>query len=67
MKKLKDLLPGRKTDAVMGYRIAEPRPTLLAACWALIYLGLPLLAVGMLIDGLIQLATGVCTGLWCYF
>ena len=66
MKKLKDLLPGRKTDAVMGYRIAEPRPTLLAACWALIYLGLPVLLLGMLLDLLGQLITGYCTGLWCY-
>jgi hypothetical protein len=67
MKKLKALLPGRKTDAVMGYRIAEPRPTLLAACWALIYLGLPVLLLGMLLDMLVQLITGYCTGLWCYF
>jgi hypothetical protein len=66
-KKLKALLPGRKTDAVMGYRIAEPRPTLLAACWALIYLGLPVLLLGMLLDLLVQLITGYCTGLWCYF
>ena len=51
----------------MGYRIPEPRLTGMAVLWALIYLGLPVLAVGMLIDGLIQLATGVCTGLWCYF
>jgi hypothetical protein len=67
MKKLKVLLPGRKTDYVMGYRIAEPRPTLLAACWALIYLGLPVLLLGMLLDLLVQLITGYCTGLWCYF
>jgi hypothetical protein len=25
------------------------------------------LLVGTLIDGLIQLTTGVCTGLWCFF
>jgi hypothetical protein len=28
---------------------------------------LPVLLVGTLIDGLIQLTTGVCTGLWCFF
>jgi hypothetical protein len=28
---------------------------------------LPLFLLGSLIDGLIQLTTGVCTGLWCYF
>jgi hypothetical protein len=49
MKKLKALFQGRKNDAVMGYRIAEPRPTLLAACWAMIYLGLPVLLLGLTI------------------
>jgi hypothetical protein len=39
----------------------------MALGWALVYLGLPVLLVGTLIDGLIQLTTGVCTGLWCFF
>ena len=50
----------------MGYRIAEPRPTLLAVFWALVYLGLPVLLVGMLLDLLVQWFTGYCTGFWCY-
>ena len=54
-------------QTVRGHRIPEPRLTGMAVLWALIYLGLPVLAVGTLIDALIQLATGVCTGLWCYF
>ena len=53
-------------QTVMGYRIPEPRLTGMAVLWALVYLGLPLLLVGTLIDGLIQLTTGVCTGL-CFF
>jgi len=28
---------------------------------------LPLLLLGTLIDLAIQLATGICTGLWCFF
>jgi hypothetical protein len=32
-----------------------------------VYLGLPLLLVGTLIDLVIQLTTGICTGLWCFF
>jgi len=32
-----------------------------------VYLGLPLLLVGTLIDLAIQLTTGSCTGLWCFF
>ena len=35
--------------------------------WTIGVTAIALAAVGMLIDGLIQLATGVCTGLWCYF
>jgi len=66
MKKLKALFQGRKNDAVMGYRIAEPRPTLLAAFWAMIYLGLPVLLLGMLLDLLLQLITGCCSGFWCF-
>ena len=56
-----------KIDSVMGYRIQEPRPTWLAACWVLIYLALPVLLLGTLIDLLIQAVTGYCSGFWCYF
>ena len=63
----KRLFKRHPVQTVMGHRIAEPRLTWMALGWALIYLGLPLLAVGMLIDALIQLATGICTGLWCFF
>jgi hypothetical protein len=64
---LKKILTRHPVQTVMGHRIPEPRLTWMALLWALVYLGLPVLLLGMLIDGLIQLATGVCTGLWCYF
>jgi hypothetical protein len=64
--KLQGIFKRRKTQTVMGYRIAEPRPTLLAACWALLYLGLPVLLAGTLLDLLVQVLTGYCTGFWCY-
>ena len=51
----------------MGHRIAEPRYTWQAGFWIGMYVLLPLFLLGSLIDGLIQLTTGVCTGLWCYF
>ena len=54
-------------QTVMGQRIAEPRPTLMAAFWVLFYLALPLLVLGVAIDVLVQYATGVCTGVWCWF
>ena len=56
----------RPITTVMGYRIQEPRPTWLAACWVLIYLALPVLLLGTLVDLLIQVVTGYCSGFWCY-
>ena len=52
---------------VMGQRIAEPRPTLWAVVWAVVYLVLPVMILGMCVDGLVQLLTGHCTGFWCWF
>ena len=54
-------------QTVMGYRLPEARLTWQAALWMVVYLGLPLLLLGTLIDLAIQLTTGICTGLWCFF
>ena len=54
-------------QTIMGHRLAEPRPTLMVVMWAMIYLGLPVALVGGLIDVLIQVFTGHCTGWWCWF
>jgi len=54
-------------QTVMGYRLPEPHLTWQAALWMVVYLGLPLLLLGTLIDLAIQLTTGICTGLWCFF
>jgi len=56
-----------RIEEVMGHRIAEPRPTLWAVFWIMVYLILPVLAVGTLIDWLVQFSTGYCVGLWCLF
>jgi hypothetical protein len=55
-----------KVEEVMGHRISEPRPTLWAAFWVIVYLIVPVLLLGMLIDLLIQGVTGHCVGLWCW-
>jgi hypothetical protein len=55
------------TQTILGHRIPEPRLTWMALLWGLLYLGLPLLVVGTLIDLLIQKITGTCTGFWCFF
>ena len=54
-------------QTIMGHRLAEPRPTLMAVMLAMIYLGLPVALIGGLIDVLIQVFTGHCTGWWCWF
>ena len=54
-------------EQVMGYRISEPRPTLWAVFWVIVYLILPVMALGSLVDLLVQWSTGQCTGLWCMF
>ena len=54
-------------QTVMGHRLPEPRLTWGAAAMALLYPGVPVLAVGMVIDAVIQIVTGRCTGVWCWF
>lgn len=56
-----------KSQPILGYDIDKPRIT--AAGWLLIlvYLGVPAMLIGGLIDFMIQLATGRCLGVWCLF
>ena len=54
-------------QTVMGHRLPEPRLTWQAGLWVFIYVGIPLLLIGTLIDLARQLTTGICTGLWCFF
>ncbi len=64
---LQRLLAKRRDQTVMGFRLEEPRLTLIALMWVLIYLGLPVIGLGLLMDFLIEWTTGSCVGLWCYF
>jgi len=57
----------RKEQTVMGHRLEEPRLTLMVVLWALVYVGLPLMVVGSLIDLGVQVVTGQCVGFWCWF
>jgi len=57
----------KQTETVMGYRLDEPRPTLMLVLWAFIYVGLPLIVVSSVVDLLVQQITGNCTGFWCWF
>jgi hypothetical protein len=57
----------RKEQTVMGHRLEEPRMTLMVVLWALVYIGLPLIVAGSLIDLGVQAVTGQCVGFWCGF
>ena len=50
---------------VMGHDIAGARLTPAGVMWLLVYLGLPVLVLGNLLDLLIQWGLGWCVGLWC--
>jgi hypothetical protein len=52
---------------IMGHCIEEPRLTGMAWGWGMVYLGLPILLLGMAMDGVVQAITGQCTGVWCWF
>lgn len=59
--------PEGPKDAVMGWRLPGERIT--AAGWAVIFAVFlaPILFVGLLLDGFVQLAFGWCLGVWCWF
>ena len=55
-----------KLQTVAGHTIAEPRITAMAIWLGFLWVGLPILVLGGLMDLVMQLVFGVCTGLWCY-
>lgn len=64
---LQRLFAKRRDQTVMGYRLEEPRLTRIALMWVLLYVGLPVISLGLLMDFVIAWMTGRCIGLWCYF
>lgn len=62
-------LRGRERDrrAVLGHDIPRPRLTLAGAAYLLLYLGLPVLVLGNLLDLFVQAVFGWCVGVWCLF
>lgn len=55
-----------KLQSVAGHKLPEPRITPVAIWLVFLWVGLPVLAIGGLLDVVMQLAFGVCTGLWCF-
>ncbi|WP_018998333.1 hypothetical protein [Hirschia maritima] len=54
-----------KVQTISGYRLKEPRITPMALWLFFLKVALPVLVIGGIIDLVVQLTTGVCTGLWC--
>ena len=50
---------------VMGHDIGGARLTAAGVFWLGVYLGLPVLVLGNLLDLLVQWGLGWCVGLWC--
>lgn len=55
-----------KLQTIAGHKIAEPRITPMAIWLVFLWVGVPVLVLGGLMDLVMQGVFGVCTGLWCY-
>ena len=58
-------MPKSKLQTISGETIPEPRITLMAVWLVFLWVGLPILVIGGLLDLAVQIIFGVCTGLWC--
>lgn len=52
-------------QTVMGHTIPEPAMTPRAYALLVLYVGLPVLLIGMSLDLLVQWLFGWCVGFWC--
>jgi hypothetical protein len=55
-----------KLQTVAGHKLPEPRVTLTAVWLGFLWVGLPVLVLGGLMDVAMQVGFGLCTGLWCF-
>ena len=55
----------RQSHRIHGHDIARPRLTAAGLAWCFVYLALPVLLVGSVLDALAQWLLGWCVGLWC--
>ena len=55
-----------KLQTVAGHKLPEPRITPMAIWLVFLWVGLPVLVLGGLLDVIMQVGFGGCTGLWCF-
>lgn len=51
--------------AILGHDIPKARLTVLGWTWGALYLGLPVMLLGNLLDFFFQWTLGWCIGVWC--
>jgi len=54
-----------KEHAILGHDIPKARLTISGGAWGALYLGLPVILLGNLIDFFFQWTLGWCIGVWC--
>ncbi|MBP8148358.1 MAG: hypothetical protein KAY21_01435 [Limnohabitans sp.] len=54
-----------KASTIFGHDIPKARLTGAGWVWGAVYLGLPVVVVGNLLDFLFQITLGWCIGFWC--
>ena len=64
---IKRLFTREKFQPILGHDIDKPRITLAGWFLVLLYLGVPAMMVGGLMDLVVQWLTGECVGVWCLF
>jgi hypothetical protein len=57
--------PSPTEHAVLGHDIPKASLTISGWAWGALYLGLPVILLGNLIDFFFQWALGWCIGIWC--
>lgn len=55
----------RAPKTILGQNIPKARLTAAGWGWGLVYLGLPVMLLGNLLDFLFQWTLGWCIGFWC--
>jgi hypothetical protein len=54
-------------ELILGYDIPSPRLTGMGWLLILLYLGIPAMLIGGVLDFMLQIITGRCVGVWCLF
>ena len=57
----------RDAQRVLGHDIPKPRLTAAGIGYLLVYLAIPVMIAGNLLDFLVQWMFGWCIGIWCVF